>query len=242
MFDLGIEGGTLVTGAGRMPAHLYVSGGRIAAVSAERLEARERVDASGLLVMPGMIDTHVHLMDPGDETREDFPSGTAAAARAGVTTIIEHTHSGAVREVADLQAKVAHLADRSRVDFGLAAHAFPDRIDQVEPSGAPGRRSSRRSRARPTASRASTPRGCVPSSPNSRGWARRPSCTARTTPSLRSSKPSCALRVATTTASSPSGGIRMPSSSRSRWWRRSPRRAAHASSPPTSVARMRSRP
>src|SRR5690606_30895530 len=80
-----------------------------------------------------MIDTHVHLMDPGDETREDFPSGTAAAARAGVTTIIEHTHSGAVREVADLQAKVAHLADRSRVDFGLAAHAFPDRIDQVEP-------------------------------------------------------------------------------------------------------------
>jgi dihydroorotase (multifunctional complex type) len=133
MFDLGIEGGTLVTGAGRMPAHLYVSGGRIAAISAECLEARERVDATGLLVMPGMIDTHVHLMDPGDETREDFPSGTAAAARAGVTTIIEHTHSGAVREVADLQAKVAHLADRSRVDFGLAAHAFPDRIDQVEP-------------------------------------------------------------------------------------------------------------
>ena len=48
--------------------------------------------------MPGMVDTHVHLMDPSATEREDFPTGTAAAAIAGVTTIIEHAHGGPVRE------------------------------------------------------------------------------------------------------------------------------------------------
>ncbi|HEV7955937.1 MAG TPA: amidohydrolase family protein, partial [Marisediminicola sp.] len=132
-FDLAIDGGTLISGSSRTRANLYVLDGRVAAISTERLDAVDRVDAGGLLVMPGMIDTHVHLMDPGDNSREDFPSGTAAAARAGVTTIIEHTHSDPVREVADLENKVSYLRDRSRVDFGLAAHAWPDRIDQVEP-------------------------------------------------------------------------------------------------------------
>jgi len=39
-----------------------------------------------------MIDAHVHFMDPGDPTREDFPHGSAAAAVAGVTTVLEHSH------------------------------------------------------------------------------------------------------------------------------------------------------
>ncbi len=128
---LAIEGGTVVTSRGRRRAHVYVDGGRIVALSQEPLPARERVDASGLLVMPGMVDTHVHLMDPASTDREDFPTGTAAAVRAGVTTIVEHTHASPVRNVADLADKRAYIAGRSRVDFGLAAHAWPDRIDEV---------------------------------------------------------------------------------------------------------------
>jgi dihydroorotase (multifunctional complex type) len=138
MFDLGVEGGLLVTPAGRFPLNIYVENGRIAALTPDRQPARQRIDSAGLLVMPGMVDTHVHLMDPGQLDREDFPTGTAAAARAGVTTIIEHTHGAPVRTVEDLAAKRDYLADRSRVDFGLAAHAWPDRIDQVEPLWAAG--------------------------------------------------------------------------------------------------------
>jgi len=70
--------------------------------------------------------------------REDCPSGTAAAARAGVTTIIEHTHAGPVRSPADLDAKRRYLGERSRVDYGLAAHAWPDRLDEVGPLWAAG--------------------------------------------------------------------------------------------------------
>lgn len=129
--DLAVLGGTLVTPAGRARLHLYARGGRIAHVGPERLDAEQTVDASGLLVLPGMVDTHVHLMDPADTAREDFPTGTAAAAAAGVTTVVEHTHAGPVRAVADLDAKRAYLAGRSCVDFGLAAHVWPDRIGEL---------------------------------------------------------------------------------------------------------------
>jgi dihydroorotase len=131
-FDLAIEGGEVVTPHGRARLHVYIGGGRVAAVTGERHDARERVDADGLLVMPGMVDAHVHFMDPGDSSREDFPTGTAAAARAGVTTVIEHTHAAPVISAEDLAAKREHLRDRAVVDFGLAAHAWPDRLGEVE--------------------------------------------------------------------------------------------------------------
>lgn len=130
-FDLGIEGGVIVTPTGRRRLHIYVQAGRVAEVATEPRPARERVDASGLMVMPGMVDAHVHLMDPGDTSREDFPTGTAAAARAGVTTVIEHTHAAPVVSAEDLERKREYLRTRSRVDFALAAHAWPDRLDEV---------------------------------------------------------------------------------------------------------------
>lgn len=130
-FDLGIEGGTVVSPKGSFRRNVYAADGSVAEVTDERLEARERVDASGLLVLPGAVDTHVHLMDPAATDREDFPTGTSAAARAGVTTIIEHTHGGPVRSPADLEEKRDYLRDRSVVDFALAAHAWPDRIEDV---------------------------------------------------------------------------------------------------------------
>jgi dihydroorotase (multifunctional complex type) len=132
MYDLGIEGGEVVTGRDRSPANVYAEAGRIAAVVPDRRPARERVDASGLLVMPGMVDAHVHLMDPADTSREDFPAGTAAAARSGVTTVVEHTHARPVVSAADLAEKRSYLAGRSRVDFALGAHAWPDQLDEIE--------------------------------------------------------------------------------------------------------------
>jgi dihydroorotase (multifunctional complex type) len=131
-FELGIEGGEIVTPQGRRQLNVYTADGRVAATTAERHPANETVDASGLLVMPGMVDAHVHLMDPADPSREDFPTGTAAAARAGVTTVVEHTHASPVRTAADLEEKREYLRDRARVDFALAAHAWPDRLDVVE--------------------------------------------------------------------------------------------------------------
>jgi dihydroorotase (multifunctional complex type) len=131
--ELALTNGTLVTPRGRRRAHLYATEGRIAAVTDERLEARVVVDAAGLYVLPGSVDGHVHFQDPGDTTREDFISGSSAAAVGGVTTVVEHTHSHPIRDPEFLREKVEHLRGRSLVDFGLAAHAWPDRLDQVRP-------------------------------------------------------------------------------------------------------------
>lgn len=130
-YDLAITGGIVVGPGGRSRADVHVRDGRIAHVGPERFAATRTVDATDLLVLPGMVDTHVHLMDPGPTEREDFPTGTTAAAAAGVTTIVEHTHGAPVREPADLRAKRGHLEGRSYVDYGLAAHVWPDRIDRL---------------------------------------------------------------------------------------------------------------
>lgn len=130
-FDLGIEGGTLVSSAGRFRANLYVQDGTVAAVQDEVRPARHRVDARGLFVLPGMIDGHVHFQDPGDTSREDFITGSSAAALGGVTTVIEHTHSDPVRTASFLRDKIEHLHSRSLVDFGLAAHVWPEDVPRV---------------------------------------------------------------------------------------------------------------
>jgi dihydroorotase len=132
MFELGIEGGIVVSQGSETPLNVYASAGKIDCLTQERRTCAERVDATGLLVFPGFIDSHVHLMDPGDPTREDFPSGTAAAANAGVTTVIEHTHAQPVRTGRDLAEKRAYLRERSRVDFALAAHAWPGHVSDIE--------------------------------------------------------------------------------------------------------------
>jgi len=134
-FDLVVRGGLVVTPRSRAPLDVYVREGQIVSLeSREQRHAASRViNAEGLLVLPGMVDTHVHLMDPGDDSREDFPSGSAAAACNGVTTIIEHTHGWPVTTVSRLAEKRDYLRGRSYVDFGLAAHVWPDHLAELAP-------------------------------------------------------------------------------------------------------------
>lgn len=129
-FDLAIRGGTVVGPRGRAQLDIYVHDGRVVSLEPQHrvYDARQTIDAGGLLVLPGMVDTHVHLMEPGDPSREEFQTGSAAAACNGVTTIVEHTHGWPVTTVERLREKREHLRDRSHVDFGLAAHVWPDRI------------------------------------------------------------------------------------------------------------------
>lgn len=124
-------GGTVIGSEGTARAHVVVTDGVVSAVGDVDLVG-EVVDVTGLMLFPGMVDTHVHLMDPGPTEREDFPTGTRAAAARGVTTIVEHTHAHPVRSPGDLREKVAHLEGRSNVDFGLAAHVWPDRIAEID--------------------------------------------------------------------------------------------------------------
>ena len=130
--ELTVTGGTVVTADGARRADIVVRHGRIGEVAEPGSRPAGRsVDADGLLVLPGFIDVHVHLMDPGASEREDWQHGTAAAAASGVTTVVEHTHFAPVLDAEALAAKREYADDRSRVDFGVAAHVFPESIDRI---------------------------------------------------------------------------------------------------------------
>ena len=126
-----VHGGTVVNGGRTQRVDLRIVDGKIDSVGLDLPPADRTIDATDLLIFPGGVDTHVHLMEPGDPSREDFPSGTAAAASRGVTTIIEHTHGHPIREVKDLLEKKSHLTGRANVDYALAAHTWPDRIELI---------------------------------------------------------------------------------------------------------------
>ena len=130
--DCEIVNATIITPQGRFRGTIAVDAGRIVELLAEPSgNAARTIEANGLFALPGMVDQHVHFMDPGDTTREDFIHGLSAAAVGGVTTVIEHTHSNPVLTSDDFQEKVAHLRDRSVIDYGLMAHVFPDTIKHV---------------------------------------------------------------------------------------------------------------
>lgn len=132
MYDLEIVGVQIVSPSASFTGCISVKDGKIAAMSASPLgRAKQSLDASGLYALPGMVEQHVHFMDPGELDREDFIHGSSAAASAGVTTVIEHTHGHPVRSLEEFLDKRDHLANRSVVDFGLAAHIWPGYYEEI---------------------------------------------------------------------------------------------------------------
>lgn len=123
-FDLLITGAQVVTGATIGPATLAVAGGRIVAILglASRPPAAEVIDASGLHLLPGLIDTHVHTRHPGIAEREDFRSGTAAAAAGGITTLFEMPIAKVpANSASGVQRRVAAMTPEAHIDFARTA-------------------------------------------------------------------------------------------------------------------------
>ena len=90
--DLVVRGGTVVTSETAFEADLAMADGRfveIAEPGALRADAEKEYDATGLHVLPGVIDGHVHFREPGYEYKEDWPHGSTAAVMGGVTTVFD---------------------------------------------------------------------------------------------------------------------------------------------------------
>jgi dihydroorotase len=120
-FDLLVRGGTAVTPAGVAAADIGISAGRIAGIGdLARADAAETIDARGLHVLPGLIDTQVHFREPGNEHKEDLATGTRGAVLGGITAIFEMPNTNpSTLTAADLDDKLARAAGRAWCD-----HAF----------------------------------------------------------------------------------------------------------------------
>ena len=122
--ELLLKGGRLVTASEEFDADLLVRNGRIAAVGHDLSSTGEVRDVSGMFVMPGGIDTHVHLEHPidriGIETADDFYSGSLAAACGGTTTLVDFAlqrKGDDVEKVARARAELA--GSKAVIDYGL---------------------------------------------------------------------------------------------------------------------------
>src|SRR3990170_5169619 len=103
------------------PLSIGIDEGRIVAVR-KILRGDEEVDHGDALVLPGCIDMHVHLREPGLTEKEDFASGTRSAALGGVTTVFDMPNTRPpVSTRPDLEEKAARVRGRAAVDYGLYA-------------------------------------------------------------------------------------------------------------------------
>jgi len=129
--DLVIHNGKVVSADAVMPASVAIKDEKILAVGAQEAmpAARETLDAAGMHVLPGAIDVHVHFRDPGYPHKEDFASGTAAAAFGGVTTVFDMPNTIPPAGTPEIfAAKHAMAAGKAHVDFGLYALLGEDTI------------------------------------------------------------------------------------------------------------------
>jgi len=128
-----VKNGVIVTSTGIQRLDILIIDGVIEALGRDlRREDAEVLDAGGLLVFPGAVDEHVHMRDPGLTYKEDFETGTIAAAFGGVTTILEMPNTlPPVDSAKILREKRTLLENKAYVDFGLYGVLHDSNIDDL---------------------------------------------------------------------------------------------------------------
>ena len=132
-FDLLVVGGTCVRSDGRTRTDVGVVGGRIAALGdLATAAAAERIDATGLHVLPGVIDTQVHFREPGLTHKEDLATGSASAVLGGVTAVFEMPNTKPpTTNAAALRDKLERARGRMRCDHAFYVGATPDNTAEL---------------------------------------------------------------------------------------------------------------
>lgn len=137
MDDLVIRGERVVTETGARAASLHISGGKIVRVAGfdDIPRGTSLVEAGGALVMPGLVDTHVHVNEPGHTEWEGFYSATRAAAAGGATTILDMPLNSipATTNVAALREKQRAAVGKILVNVEYIGGAVPGNSAELPP-------------------------------------------------------------------------------------------------------------
>ena len=139
MTDLVVSGGTVVTATGSSRADVAVDGGRITAVGEGVGQgAHERIDATGMLVLPGVVDVHTHTRLPSPDQPDRFFADSVAAAFGGTTTFLSFNNPGTGISDEGSQSLLAGMREfrartegESAVDFGLSAVITGQQADPI---------------------------------------------------------------------------------------------------------------
>jgi allantoinase len=134
--DLVVRSARVALGGGVTAAAIVVKDGRIESVAdyGARLPAAREVDLGDLALLPGLVDSHVHVNEPGRTGWEGFASATAAALAGGITTICDMPLSSVpvTTTASALAAKLAAASGQCAVDVAFWGGAVPGNDDQIE--------------------------------------------------------------------------------------------------------------
>src|SRR5436309_12443124 len=136
--DLVIRGRRVVTENAIGPASAHISQGRIVGIAGfEEIPAGGAIVEAGedSIVMPGLVDTHVHVNEPGRARWEGFETATKAAAAGGITTIVDMPLNSvpATTTVAALEAKRRAAAGKCAIDVAFWGGVVPGNANDLEP-------------------------------------------------------------------------------------------------------------
>jgi dihydroorotase len=107
-----------------------VDAGKIVSIKSGSINAEKTIDIGGNVLLPGLIDAHVHMRDPGFTYKEDFRTGTLSAAAGGFTTILDMPNNMPPTNTVDAYMDKMRIAKKkSIVDFGF--HAGVDNLDHI---------------------------------------------------------------------------------------------------------------
>jgi dihydroorotase len=131
--DLILRNGTVVSHRGIDNLDIAVKDGKVMAVgSVDGITAADEIDATGLHILPGVIDSQVHFREPGLEHKEDLHTGTAAAAMGGVTAIFEMPNTKPLTlTTADMADKVRRGREKAWTDFAFFIGAAAENVENL---------------------------------------------------------------------------------------------------------------
>ncbi|HWK38212.1 MAG TPA: dihydroorotase [Hyphomicrobium sp.] len=132
-FDAVLKGGTVVNHDGMGERDIAIAGGRIAAIGQiDAAKAGKVIDARGLHILPGVIDTQVHFREPGLEHKENLETGSRSAVLGGVTAVFEMPNTKPLTTSAEkLADKVARARNRMFSDFAFYVGGTRENIDDI---------------------------------------------------------------------------------------------------------------
>jgi len=127
-FDLVVRGAECVLPDGVARTDIGIRGGRIAEIGdLDNVASEQFIEAKGLHVLPGVIDTQVHFREPGNEHKEDLDSGTRAAILGGVTAVFEMPNTSPATTSAEaLGDKLVRAKGRAWCDYAFYVGATPE--------------------------------------------------------------------------------------------------------------------
>lgn len=136
MFDTLIRNALVVFETECLKRDIAIQDGLIAGVllPGQEAAARRVIDAEGLTLMPGGIDTHTHFFQPGPDYREDVAHGTMAASAGGYTTVMDMPNTDPpVHDAETYALKQSLFGAQARVDYGLWGASMPGSIANIGP-------------------------------------------------------------------------------------------------------------